>query len=264
MPRSPSSLCLIARSARYDVRRKPPSSSDPTKRSCRRISTVLEAFRRLLLQTGGANIASADRALWPPTSSSLGDQKHVASLLLSTATRDPCSMPRSPSSLCLIARSARYDVRRKPPSSSDPTKRSCRRISTVLEAFRRLLLQTGGANIASADRALWPPTSSSLGDQKHVASLTLSTATCDPCSMPRSPSSLCLIARSARCDVRRKPPSSSDPTKRSCRRISTVLEAFRRLLLNTATRDPVPTGRSVSRADRPDSAGAPDLHPGRD
>jgi len=35
---------------------------DPTKRSCRRISSVLEAFRRLLLQTGGANIASADRA----------------------------------------------------------------------------------------------------------------------------------------------------------------------------------------------------------
>ncbi len=29
---------------------------------CRRISSVLDAFRRLLLQIGGANIAGADRA----------------------------------------------------------------------------------------------------------------------------------------------------------------------------------------------------------
>jgi hypothetical protein len=42
---------------------KPPSSSDPTKRSPRKISSVLNAFRRLLLQIGGANITSADRAL---------------------------------------------------------------------------------------------------------------------------------------------------------------------------------------------------------
>src|SRR6185436_5937169 len=41
---------------------EPPSSSDPTKRLCRRISTVLDGFRRLLLQIGGANIAGADRA----------------------------------------------------------------------------------------------------------------------------------------------------------------------------------------------------------
>jgi hypothetical protein len=41
---------------------EPPSSSDPTKRSFRRISSDLEAFRRLLLQIGGANIAGADRA----------------------------------------------------------------------------------------------------------------------------------------------------------------------------------------------------------
>jgi len=40
----------------------PPSSSNPTKRLCRRISSVLDAFRRLLLQIGGANIAGADRA----------------------------------------------------------------------------------------------------------------------------------------------------------------------------------------------------------
>jgi hypothetical protein len=37
---------------------KPPSSSDPMKRLCRRIGSVIEAFRRLLLQTGGANIAA--------------------------------------------------------------------------------------------------------------------------------------------------------------------------------------------------------------
>jgi hypothetical protein len=41
---------------------EPPSSSNPTKRSGRRISSVLEAFRRLRLQIGGANIAGADRA----------------------------------------------------------------------------------------------------------------------------------------------------------------------------------------------------------
>ncbi len=36
---------------------KPPSSSNPTKRLCCRFSPVLESFRRLLLQIGGANIA---------------------------------------------------------------------------------------------------------------------------------------------------------------------------------------------------------------
>jgi len=69
----------------------PPSSSDPTNRLCRRISSVLDLFRRLLLQIGGANIAGADRALWPPTSSSLADEKCVGSILLSTAARDPRS-----------------------------------------------------------------------------------------------------------------------------------------------------------------------------
>jgi hypothetical protein len=38
------------------------------------ISSVLEAFRWLLLQIGGANIAGADRALKSPTSSSFGDE----------------------------------------------------------------------------------------------------------------------------------------------------------------------------------------------
>jgi DNA-binding response OmpR family regulator len=79
----------MARSARCDVRREPPSSSNPTKRLCRRSSSVLDAFRRLLLQIGGANIAGANRACHPPTSSSLRDEKHVPSFLLSTAARDP-------------------------------------------------------------------------------------------------------------------------------------------------------------------------------
>jgi ribulose-phosphate 3-epimerase len=53
----------MARFARCDIRWEPPSSSDPTKRLCRRISPGPNAFCRLLLQIGGANIASADRAL---------------------------------------------------------------------------------------------------------------------------------------------------------------------------------------------------------
>jgi hypothetical protein len=68
---------------------EPPSSSDPTKRLCRRISFVLDSFRRLLLQIGGANIAGAERAGKPPSSLSLGDEKRVPSLRLSTAARDP-------------------------------------------------------------------------------------------------------------------------------------------------------------------------------
>ena len=68
---------------------KPPSSSDPTKRPCRRISHFSDAFRRLLLQIGGANIASADRADEPLSSASLGDGKRVSSLVLRSAARDP-------------------------------------------------------------------------------------------------------------------------------------------------------------------------------
>jgi hypothetical protein len=99
---------------------KPPSSSDPTKRLCRRINAVLDSFRRLLLHTarrwgwcslrsrhffeiGGANLAGADRALertyfvatarrwgWCSLRSRnllrpFADEKHVDSLLLSTA-----------------------------------------------------------------------------------------------------------------------------------------------------------------------------------
>ena len=47
---------------------EPPSSSDPTKDCLERISSARDAFRRLLLQIGGANIAGADRAVRPPSS----------------------------------------------------------------------------------------------------------------------------------------------------------------------------------------------------
>jgi hypothetical protein len=47
---------------------EPPSSSDPTKRLSRTISSVRDAFRRLLLQIGGASIAGAGRARQAPSS----------------------------------------------------------------------------------------------------------------------------------------------------------------------------------------------------
>jgi hypothetical protein len=66
----------MARFARCDVRREAAVfvGSDETVLR-RRISFPRDAFRRLLLQIGGANIAGADHAWWPPTSSSLGDGK---------------------------------------------------------------------------------------------------------------------------------------------------------------------------------------------
>jgi hypothetical protein len=78
----------MARFARCDVRREAAVfvGSDETVLR-RRISFPRDAFRRLLLQIGGANIAGADHAWWPPTSSSLGDGKRVPWLLLSTAAR---------------------------------------------------------------------------------------------------------------------------------------------------------------------------------
>jgi hypothetical protein len=58
-----------------------------------------KACRLLSRQHGGARSGfdcfarqgslSADRALWPPTSSSLADEKRVGSFLVSTAARDP-------------------------------------------------------------------------------------------------------------------------------------------------------------------------------
>src|SRR4029453_19576075 len=95
---------------------------------------------RLLLQMGSANVAGAERAVSPPTSSSLADDE--ACLLPPPqhgGARSGFDLPRSPSSLCLMARSARCDVRQEPPSSSDPTNRSCRGVGSVLQVFSRPL-----------------------------------------------------------------------------------------------------------------------------
>ena len=56
----------MARFARCDVRREAAVfvGSDEAIMSVNQ-HLLLEAFRRFLLQIGGANIASADRALWP-------------------------------------------------------------------------------------------------------------------------------------------------------------------------------------------------------
>src|SRR4029450_5643821 len=75
----------MARRARRDVRWVAAVFVGPDETSVSENQLCLEAFRRLLLQIGGANIAGADRALKPPTSSSLADKKRVGSLLLSTA-----------------------------------------------------------------------------------------------------------------------------------------------------------------------------------
>jgi hypothetical protein len=72
----------MARCARGDVRRIAAVFVGSDEKLSRRISSARDAFRRLLLQIGGANIAGADRAWQPPTSSSLADEKRVASLLL--------------------------------------------------------------------------------------------------------------------------------------------------------------------------------------
>ena len=53
---------------------EPPSSSDPMKRLSGESALYPKAFRRILLQIGGANIAGADRALQPPTSSALAEE----------------------------------------------------------------------------------------------------------------------------------------------------------------------------------------------
>jgi hypothetical protein len=58
-----SSLCPIARSARCDIRRESTVFVGPDETMASQIGSVLDAFRRLLLQIGGANIADADRAL---------------------------------------------------------------------------------------------------------------------------------------------------------------------------------------------------------
>jgi len=56
------SLRLIARSARCDVRWKAAVFVGSDETIVSQINSVFAAFRRFLLQIGGANIAGADRA----------------------------------------------------------------------------------------------------------------------------------------------------------------------------------------------------------
>jgi hypothetical protein len=81
----------MARFARRDVRQGAAVFVGSDETTIHEDSSVLEGFSRLLLQIGGANITSADRAWQPPTSSALGNERRVPSLLLSTAARDPGS-----------------------------------------------------------------------------------------------------------------------------------------------------------------------------
>ena len=67
---------------------EPPSSSNPTKNASEN-QLCSDEIRRLLLRIGGANIAPRGSRRKPPTLSSLADEKHVGSLLRSTAARDP-------------------------------------------------------------------------------------------------------------------------------------------------------------------------------
>jgi hypothetical protein len=62
-----------------------------------------------------------------------------------------CSL-RSLRSLCPIARSARCDVRWGAAVFVGSDETIVSQIDSVFDAFRRLLLQIGGANIAGADR----------------------------------------------------------------------------------------------------------------
>jgi hypothetical protein len=77
----------MARSARCDVRREAAVFVGSDETILPDNPLCHDAFRRLLLQIGGANIVGADRAWNPPTSSSFGDEKACPSLLLSSARR---------------------------------------------------------------------------------------------------------------------------------------------------------------------------------
>jgi hypothetical protein len=72
--------CPMARSARCDVRWKAAVFVEPDETTVSEGSSPLSyAFRRLLLQIGGANIAAARIApLSSPTSSSLADDESVS------------------------------------------------------------------------------------------------------------------------------------------------------------------------------------------
>ena len=139
-----------------------------------------------------------DRAWSPPTSSSVADEKHVGSLLLSTPARDPpvsdCSARLR--SQCSMARSARCDVRWVAAvfvGADGPEKRcsaisSCRSAARTSRARialgRRLLRRQSPTKSMSAHSSVHCSLRSrrlalvscclphSLADEKHVCSLT--------------------------------------------------------------------------------------------
>ena len=69
LPHSLRSLCLIDRIARCDLRREAAVFGGSDETIVVESALFSTTFRRLLLQIGGANIAGADRAGHPPTSS---------------------------------------------------------------------------------------------------------------------------------------------------------------------------------------------------
>jgi hypothetical protein len=181
--RSLRSLCLMARFARCDVHRiaavfvESDEMALSESQLCSRLCFVGSSCR------SAARTSRARIALWmPPTSSSLGDEKRVPSLLLSTAARDPSLI--APLAALAVSNGSLRSLRCSPDSRRlrpNPTKWLCRRVSSVLGCVSSAPLQIGGANIAGADRALdaayFRP---SLGDEKRVPSLLLSTAARDP------------------------------------------------------------------------------------
>jgi len=89
LPRSPSSLCLMARCARGDVRRLAAVFVGSDETTVSETGSARDAFRRPLLQIGGANIAGPDRALGAAYFVVTPGRKTCPSLLLSTPERDP-------------------------------------------------------------------------------------------------------------------------------------------------------------------------------
>src|SRR5215218_9011931 len=219
---------------------------------CRRLRRIWRngkaLFRHLLLQIGGANIAGRICSL-----RSLRCSLVAAVFVGSGGTEKRCSAISSCRSAARtsrveFARSARCDVRWLPPSSLDLAERKsvvppsppadrrrehrgsnllaplaamfagCRRLRWIWRngkaLFRHLLLQIGGANIAGRICSL-----RSLRCSLVAAVFVGSGGTekrCSAISSCRSAARTSRVefARSARCDVRWLPPSSSDLAER--------------------------------------------------
>ena len=149
---------------------------------------------------------SAGIALWsPPTSSSVADEKHVGSLLLSTPARDPpvsdCSARLR--SQCSMARSARCDVRWVAAVfvGADGPEKRCSAISSCRSAAR-----TSRARIALGRRLLRhrsPTKSASAHSCVHCSLRSLRLALVSSC-LPHSlaDEKACLLAHSSRTAAR--------------------------------------------------------------